>query len=61
MNLDSRLRTIQKQIDDNADLYAVMPDFSSYTEEQHIQYIEKWKKDFVFEHRLNSFEEAESL
>jgi hypothetical protein len=61
MSIDSRLKTIQKQIDDNAELFQVMPNFSEWSEEQLNQYIEKWIKDFVIENKITCFDESETL
>ena len=61
MSIDSRLNTIQKQIDDNADLYQVMPDFDKWSEDQLNQYIIGWYNSFVIDNRLKTLEDEDAL
>lgn len=61
MSIDSRLNAIQKHIDDNAELFQVMPDFDKWNEEKLNQYIIAWHNEFTRENCLSTFEEEEEL
>jgi len=59
LEFNARLRAIQMQINDNAELFQVMPDFDKWQDAELLKYIKKGLELFHKENAIMSYADAE--